>query len=276
MRGTLLRHRWLLRFSGIIPAYAGNTPMSLFPWSRNRDHPRVCGEHLCVYSPAVRRAGSSPRMRGTLRRGDRHVPLVGIIPAYAGNTQIPPKRTQRDWDHPRVCGEHLRFSTRALIGQGSSPRMRGTPTGRSMTPSATGIIPAYAGNTPMSWSMSSPCRDHPRVCGEHDCGAGIQSTAKGSSPRMRGTLYLVCDTGQWHGIIPAYAGNTLPAGTRLDYCRDHPRVCGEHYPESAICGHSRGSSPRMRGTHSYWLQWPYCPGIIPAYAGNTGLSDRSG
>ena len=101
---------------GIIPAYAGNTYIlyqcetggrdhprvcgehqgfldllnegrgSSPPPSVPRDHPRVCGEH-CYWRISVRwNTGSSPRMRGTLRRRRCPTGYRGIIPAYAGNT----------------------------------------------------------------------------------------------------------------------------------------------------------------------------------------------
>ena len=66
--------------------------------------------------------------------------------------------------------------------------MRGTHELPVPLPEALGIIPAYAGNT---WFRGLPGTiggDHPRVCGEHDVVNMSDSTDKGSSPRMRGTL----------------------------------------------------------------------------------------
>ena len=71
---------------GIIPAYAGSTWIS---WQRNAilgDHPRVCGEHSLGCSCAMRRIGSSPRMRAARQPGKRTRGFGGIIPAYAGST----------------------------------------------------------------------------------------------------------------------------------------------------------------------------------------------
>ena len=50
------------------------------------DHPRVCGEHVVAHFFFPAPLGSSPRMRGTPVLADDHGQLVGIIPAYAGNT----------------------------------------------------------------------------------------------------------------------------------------------------------------------------------------------
>ena len=91
---------------------------------------------------------------------------------------------------------------------------------------------------------------------------------------MRGTLPSRLCRVHSSGIIPAYAGNTVKQENPSPPSRDHPRVCGEHYPESAICGHNRGSSPRMRGTLTIELVDGKAGGIIPAYAGNTRHTRR--
>ena len=65
MRGTLMVMRDLRMFSGIIPAYAGNTHGRDMRIAESGDHPRVCGEHHATGRERVQVAGSSPRMRGT-------------------------------------------------------------------------------------------------------------------------------------------------------------------------------------------------------------------
>ena len=213
--------------------------------------------------------GSSPRMRGTHNVRIACAGIIGIIPAYAGNTYRMCRLYTVPRDHPRVCGEHLTGNPYLLMVQGSSPRMRGT-LGFSVTnTNDAGIIPAYAGNT---WRPSSNLRcvrDHPRVCGEHEAFGTSASKAQGSSPRMRGTLVARIPEEIRGWIIPAYAGNTIPQPARRGERGDHPRVCGEHQVELWPLLRRGGSSPRMRGT-------PFCIrevdgqiGIIPAYAGNT-------
>ena len=72
------------------------------------------------------------------------------------------------------------------------------------------------------------------------------------------------------GIIPAYAGNTVPEIVTKWPAWDHPRVCGEHSILKAAANASTGSSPRMRGTPQQFQHGVRGRGIIPAYAGNTG------
>ena len=233
------------------------------------DHPRVCGEHCGEHSASFGVLGSSPRMRGTLRRAFRKFRRLGIIPAYAGNTQPVSPCRQCNRDHPRVCGEHNDDTTPDYGDVGSSPRMRGTPFVVIAVTVWRGIIPAYAGNTlPVLPNPFSP-RDHPRVCGEHGeidvCMAGNM----GSSPRMRGTPHDVDHGAPELGIIPAYAGNTITLSAMHEAYWDHPRVCGEHATGASTQVNCTGSSPRMRGTPAVTEATNNTARIIPAYAGNT-------
>ena len=241
-----------LESGGIIPAYAGNTTGTLAlpsgltgssPHTRGtragcisdapiaRDHPRIRGEHVLAVQQRQALGGSSPHTRGTHR-------VVGYVRVISR-------------DHPRIRGEHGQEASNA--------------------DSARGIIPAYAGNTVQALRRCLCCggssphtrgtldivqdgvvklRDHPRIRGEH--------------ARTR-----VDDAAQ-HGIIPAYAGNTVamvdPDGTvrgSSPHTRGTPVVSG-----NASC--ARGDHPRIRGEHETMHRAHVIdPGIIPAYAGNT-------
>ena len=172
-------------------------------------------------------------------------------------------------DHPRICGEHLAAYTGEIEELGSSPHMRGTPRLRCVTPSLSGIIPAYAGNTVIGAYIAPGVRDHPRICGEHMNVTGYQETPWGSSPHMRGTPQRPIPTTGALGIIPAYAGNTHTSNHRTCDAWDHPRICGEHHCSMLAVVFAVGSSPHMRGTHVTGAGTSYNSGIIPAYAGNT-------
>ena len=208
-------------------------------------------------------------MRGTLGFSRFHAFDAGIIPAYAGNTESENRLPPRAGDHPRVCGEHMREMERAGESPGSSPRMRGTRNASACVARSTGIIPAYAGNTQAIGEVWLRYGDHPRVCGEHSPCAVACASCLGSSPRMRGTLRQSSPHSGRTRIIPAYAGNTLAARQACSGRRDHPRVCGEHYPCSVRWNCRSGSSPRMRGTRSRCPSSSVIRRIIPAYAGNT-------
>ena len=269
MRGTRLRARRFAARFGIIPAYAGNTNCRSACVAPNRDHPRVCGEHSEWQRMFHTCPGSSPRMRGTPNPAILLGSSRGIIPAYAGNTKPYKCRSVMMWDHPRVCGEH-EFAVMALVAVlGSSPRMRGTQNISARQCLRRGIIPAYAGNTFSDLRFELGEEDHPRVCGEHISIERLYCPSRGSSPRMRGTLRRRRCRAGYHGIIPAYAGNTHVRHWRCRRQGDHPRVCGEHGHLTCHMDVMRGSSPRMRGTHRPGFCLCARIGIIPAYAGNT-------
>ncbi len=153
-------------------------------------------------------------MRGTRKIAARYEKLTGIIPAYAGNTSNVRSSMVSTWDHPRVCGEHVKRTQLDGVNVGSSPRMRGTRQTYAARWCQRGIIPAYAGNTVCLPSYSPCLRDHPRVCGEHPGVMAKCDTPGGSSPRMRGTRCWAYVRSPVWGIIPAYAGNTRTATRR--------------------------------------------------------------
>ena len=252
MRGTPLDFPLDSLTLGIIPAYAGNTTSCPRYPCRCRDHPRVCGEHTYESTAPDIMKGSSPRMRGTLAGVGQFANLLGIIPAYAGNTSVPVVGEWIGGDHPRVCGEHPIEHDARRVGLGSSPRMRGTLCFRGIPSGSVGIIPAYAGNTQQA--------------------SGLVERRRGSSPRMRGTRPRSAIRTRTCGIIPAYAGNTASMSWRSERAWDHPRVCGEHNMLPSVVAVPEGSSPRMRGTLRPVASCTPSARIIPAYAGNTNCN----
>ena len=153
---------------GIIPAYAGSTVVYLCIDRAPGDHPRVCGEHDMSRQKDKGTKGSSPRMRGARGPDIKAVAVQRIIPAYAGSTAAVVSANDRDWDHPRVCGEHELQPKAKALDLGSSPRMRGALDHRRVGLPMGGIIPAYAGSTAQTSHRSIQRQDHPRVCGEHE------------------------------------------------------------------------------------------------------------
>ena len=180
--------------------------------------------------------------------------IFRIIPAYAGSTPWPCSSCPASSDHPRIRGEHGGFPRRAMCRRGSSPHTRGAPPGHRRAPGPVRIIPAYAGSTR---------RDR----------RGATSAA-GSSPHTRGARGRDRRRGLPGGIIPAYAGST--SCTRGAGCSsaDHPRIRGEHLMHARSRLQLRGSSPHTRGARDDLLGYGLAAGIIPAYAGSTGMTRR--
>ena len=168
-----------------------------------------------------------------------------------------------------MCGEHFIISARGLGKTGSSPHVRGALVQDFLQGLSTGIIPACAGST-VSWRIRRPpCRDHPRMCGEHNRGSSFGQSHKGSSPHVRGARQACDDALQESGIIPACAGSTTVGKTKLLFIWDHPRMCGEHEFFQILVAFGEGSSPHVRGAQVRVKLAVHTCGIIPACAGST-------
>ena len=147
-------------------------------------------------------------MRGTLRFCAVKTVTGGLIPTYAGNTELFFYSAEGVGAHPHVCGEHFTSGKGGMSRAGSSPRMRGTQTEAPLTFLRVGLIPTYAGNTVVVSHVRGGGGAHPHVCGEHPAGNPSGGWEWGSSPRMRGTLLRHGVAGAGRGLIPTYAGNT--------------------------------------------------------------------
>ena len=111
--------------------------------------------------------------------------------------------------------------------------------------------------------------DHPRIRGEHvfrEIRVRLQS---GSSPHTRGARQSRRIGGDDIGIIPAYAGSTSVWPDTKWLKTDHPRIRGEHLPQTSCIADKQGSSPHTRGALRPSESILAILGIIPAYAGST-------
>ena len=91
--------------------------------------------------------GSSPLARGTLRFGNRGIPMPRLIPARAGNTGALNGIVNGPAAHPRSRGEHHGGGVPVRQQPGSSPLARGTHASDRCLMFAPRLIPARAGNT---------------------------------------------------------------------------------------------------------------------------------
>ena len=107
-RGALCSCASALPYPGIIPAYAGSTPSSASAVAARWDHPRIRGEHHTHMVVHNRFQGSSPHTRGAQYGIYKTIAAEGIIPAYAGSTNIITVDGLWGLDHPRIRGEHTR------------------------------------------------------------------------------------------------------------------------------------------------------------------------
>ena len=228
----------------------------------------MCGERPASDSSPFAPAGSSPRVRGTraLRRAAARPQR--FIPACAGNAARRSTPSAGRRVHPRVCGERPEPAAVETYAVGSSPRVRGTHTGRRPGRSAGRFIPACAGNARAARRDTPPPPVHPRVCGERQLHACAAAVGDGSSPRVRGTRFRRGHHDQQQRFIPACAGNASCPRAPATRPAVHPRVCGERRTAASALGSSTGSSPRVRGTRAIRKTRAAASRFIPACAGN--------
>ena len=110
-----------------------------------------------------------------------------------------------------------------------------------------GITPAYAGTTVEGPEGSGKSKDHPRLCGDHRLVRKELLLDQGSPPLMRGPPLLRTMNLSVIRITPAYAGTTRPPPSHRYLCRDHPRLCGDHWEIKRRAIIDWGSPPLMRG-----------------------------
>ncbi len=110
---------------GITPACAGTTDNYGRYKRRNRDHPRMCGDHFKKIREGLGFRGSPPHVRGPRLQHIFEVAYVGITPACAGTTGHSAFLCGLYRDHPRMCGDHIYCCMHVLQNLGSPPHVRG-------------------------------------------------------------------------------------------------------------------------------------------------------
>ena len=181
-----LQDKGTLRF---IPACAGNSLHQYRSVRRCSVHPRVCGEQTQPEKSPGTGIGSSPRVRGTVLRVSTNWKRWRFIPACAGNRRCSPLNLATCAVHPRVCGEQRPGLKIEDLNPGSSPRVQGTVSPRSLDSGRGRFIPACAGNRKIDLIFTTRQSVHPRVCGEQVKLFLYPRIDVGSSPRVRGTEY---------------------------------------------------------------------------------------
>ena len=268
VRGARLLCSQTRRRSRFIPACAGSAGRDRVGRHSRAVHPRVCGERIPAWSPALRPAGSSPRVRGARCQDWGIRPGIRFIPACAGSARRPrlPERTPPV--HPRVCGERSAKTASKRPPSGSSPRVRGARRSGLLKQHRARFIPACAGSAPGRGSSRPPRPVHPRVCGERQPPVPLLSVCSGSSPRVRGAHSDGRGFTQHKRFIPACAGSARRQLNQAIFGSVHPRVCGERTILPAFKQVLVGSSPRVRGAPVRRTRKQAAHRFIPACAGS--------
>ena len=255
--------------TGLIPAGARQTPRLPAAAPRAWAHPRRCGADRRPDLRAGSSPGSSPQVRGRPRTSPHGSGSPGLIPAGAGQTLGDMNPSMSPRAHPRRCGADLVPIIADQNADGSSPQVRGRRVGRVGRASGGRLIPAGAGQTPLTLGQKGDTAAHPRRCGADErhrafqsgvgnrlipAGAGQTASASarsvssaGSSPQVRGRQLYDITARELDGLIPAGAGQTGHERLRVFADEAHPRRCGADMTTPNFDMLVPGSSPQVRG-----------------------------
>ena len=137
------------------------------------------------------------------------------------------------------------------------------------------FIPAYAGNSDSVSGIGCCFSVHPRLRGELRSRSRPIPLRNGSSPLTRGTLFGTSIKNIIDRFIPAYAGNSRKTLRSISLITVHPRLRGELPARNFNLLSDDGSSPLTRGTQVICLRNQIVTRFIPAYAGNSSLSNST-
>ena len=230
-------------------------------------YPRVCGGTTSMAMPSLPFCGLSPRVRGNHVHWRALVPLVGSIPACAGEPLCVNCGASNPEVYPRVCGGTRLLSVDVNTADGLSPRVRGNLEAQAQATETSRSIPACAGEPALASRLSSPAGVYPRVCGGTGVPPWLFVCRNGLSPRVRGN-----HASRWQHpppprSIPACAGEPARHDARLNQGRVYPRVCGGTRGRTHPLAQGQGLSPRVRGNRRPVSRGCSGRGSIPACAG---------
>ena len=182
---------------GNISACAERSASSGPAATRNREHLRVCGAVRMSPLRCRRFVGTSPRVRSGLEDTGRFRDAPGNISACAERSRWCRCHTARSGEHLRVCGAVQIDAGTAIIGDGTSPRVRSGPGLVLSLMSRVRNISACAERSLPDVPAHGRRGEHLRVCGAV-VGADVPTAIDpGTSPRVRsGQLFFI---GIWAG-----------------------------------------------------------------------------
>ena len=140
---------------GSIPAQAGEPCGNSTRYTDQRVYPRAGGGTARVRGGFGAVNGLSPRRRGNLDGLLAHQPVLGSIPAQAGEPRSRSSATSRTRVYPRAGGGTITLSSALMSVTGLSPRRRGNRRRAHRPRLDAGSIPAQAGEpSPWPWRPS--------------------------------------------------------------------------------------------------------------------------
>ena len=153
---------------------------------------------------------------------------------------------------------------------GSSPRLWGTAFPIAHPLFQRRFIPTHMGNGQSADLTFLQSAVHPHAYGERPAVTRTVSSARGSSPRIWGTVNAGLQLGDSFRFIPTHMGNGLKMRSFGFISSVHPHAYGERFPAADPPHGPHGSSPRIWGTGTACSNYPTMTRFIPTHMGNGG------
>ena len=253
----------------LIPAHAGKTTATRPPPWPSPAHPRSRGENSDSQKLKNRPYGSSPLTRGKHARRRGGPSIRRLIPAHAGKTALAAAFIRATAAHPRSRGENDGGVDEGFAQLGSSPLTRGKRHPVVQVQAGVRLIPAHAGKTTVTATVTACSEAHPRSRGENPTRLPRGGRASGSSPLTRGKPHRLKNWQEVSRLIPAHAGKTAPGAKIQSWKPAHPRSRGENRSHVITKRWPAGSSPLTRGKLCLLVGEVAQNRLIPAHAGKT-------
>ncbi len=157
-----------------------------------------------------------------------------VIPTPVGNGFRHADSTVTKTGHPHACGERQRHLSWKKGYIGSSPRLWGTAGGADARFDSARVIPTPVGNGSTATTRAIGGSGHPHACGERRYPERQINRRPGSSPRLWGTVFVICRTRRLARVIPTPVGNGLALIIRTLTSSGHPHACGERLNVSGL------------------------------------------
>ena len=180
----------------------------------------------------------------------------------------------RSAGYPRACGDRASRIIPWKLGNGLSPRLRGSDRAQGEQGRRQRVIPAPAGIGRHRQRECRPGPGYPRACGDRTLPNSMGSVSSGLSPRLRGSALYGINNIAGLRVIPAPAGIGPICRAASEYPAGYPRACGDRLCRSVTGPVDAGLSPRLRGSVLKRHAAGVSAGVIPAPAG-IGLDRHS-
>ncbi len=161
----LIRLNWnpLLRNT---PTCVGTTHSGASFIKNAPEHPHVCGDNSHLLANVLNGPGTPPRVWGQRGRSQCRTPGQRNTPTCVGTTSRSGRRAGIETEHPHVCGDNVRGTTK------SNSMARNTPT--------------CVGTTLGGLNYGNRLKEHPHVCGDNGIFFAFKLIVEGTPPRVWG------------------------------------------------------------------------------------------